>query len=266
MHCRRSVGVPTQNVCACSVKGPSQRHWAETMNDGDVTLLQNLVEEVKMSREYALLGNYATAAVYFETAQATLQVCLSQRAFGAPRSQSAHHQQNFLRTCTGKHRTKWMKLKDNIMREAELVQVSRHATPRWEHDCGRTRTHVYRIRQELDKEVGAFRESAGSKRPGPSNAGSDARRGDSRRVRPTPDSGRDPFGGLGPAPAPAPADDPDVWPPPTPRSPTRAKKPGSGNRDLPDWARREARDARAKYVARVLLYHAPVLPFWGVLL
>ena len=112
------------------MKGPSQRHWAETMNDGDVTLLQNLVEEVKMSREYALLGNYATAAVYFETAQATLQVCLSQRAFGAPRSQSAHHQQNFLRTCTGKHRTKWMKLKDNIMREAELVQVSRHATPR----------------------------------------------------------------------------------------------------------------------------------------
>ena len=41
---------------------------------GDVTLLQNLVEEVKMSREYALLGNYATAAVYFDTAQSTLQV------------------------------------------------------------------------------------------------------------------------------------------------------------------------------------------------
>jgi len=37
-------------------------------------LLQNLVEEIKMSREYALLGNYATAGVYFETAQSTLQV------------------------------------------------------------------------------------------------------------------------------------------------------------------------------------------------
>lgn len=175
---------------------PSQRHSGgpAAMNDGDVTLLQNLVEEVKMGREYALLGNYSTASVYFETAQTTIQ--------------------NFLRTCTGKQRTQWMKLKESLMREAELVH-------------------------ELEKEVASFKTQPGgarrtprthSDRPvgrsdrGGAGFGGDAGRGDGRAVRP-------------PTP-----DDPDVWAPPTPRdsSPPKFRRKPSSNRDLPSWAKRDA--------------------------
>lgn len=124
--------------------------------------------------------------------------------------------QNFLRTCTGKHRTKWMQLKESLMREAELVQ-------------------------ELDREVAAFRENAGARR---SKQGGGGPGYESRKLRPQGGEHGDPFGGRA---KPDPPDDPDVWPPPTPRerSPAQPRK-RQGGRDLPSWARREARDARAK--------------------
>ena len=97
--------------------------------------------------------------------------------------------------------------------------------------------------QELDREVAAFRENAGARRlqQGPAGPGHE-----SRPLRPHGDNG-DPFGGRA---KPAQPDDPDVWPPPTPRekSPAQPRK-RQGGRDLPSWARREARDARAKYAA-----------------